>query len=242
MLPAILNVTFDLAGRALRELPGAAVNVAEFAFDTGVDVAEWTIHAGEDVLAAAVDVAEDGFQRVGDLFDGGGESSSTEVIAPLFTPEIAYWEDDIVRWSEQYQLDPNLMATVMQIESCGHPTVASHAGAQGLFQVMPFHFATGEDQLDPDTNAMRGAGVLQDCLRRSNGDPGLAMACYNGGPSVIGRDMSTWLDEPRRYYYWGTGIYADAQSDSSTSGRLNEWLNAGGARLCNMASAEIESR
>ena len=88
---------------------------------------------------------------------------------------------DILRWAETYDLDPNLLATVMQIESCGHPTVSSHAGAQGLFQVMPMHFASDEDQLDPNTNAMRGASVLNSCLDMADGDAAMAMAFITVG-------------------------------------------------------------
>jgi hypothetical protein len=160
---------------------------------------------------------------------------SSNNLAPLFTPEIDFWSENINRWAAQYNLDPNLLATVMQIESCGHPTISSTAGAQGLFQVMPFHFGSTENQLDPDTNAMRGAGVLQACLDMADGDVGLAMACYNGGPRVLSMPYDQWHSEPQRYYTWGTGIYSDAVSNSSSSDTLNRWLDAGGARLCEMA-------
>ena len=98
-------------------------------------------------------------------------------IAPLFTPEVKFWASDISRWAHEDDLDPNLLATVMQIESCGHPTISSYAGAQGLFQVMPFHFDANENQLDPDTNAKRGADYLNICTGMANGDPGLSLAC-----------------------------------------------------------------
>ena len=42
-------------------------------------------------------------------------------MAALFTPEIQYWKDWIYKWSSQFGVDPNLIATVMQIESCGDP-------------------------------------------------------------------------------------------------------------------------
>jgi hypothetical protein len=160
---------------------------------------------------------------------------TTGNLAPLFTPQIDYWAENINRWAAQYGLDPNLLATVMQIESCGHPTISSTAGAQGLFQVMPFHFSSTENQLDPDTNAMRGAGVLQFCLDMADGDVGLAMACYNGGPGVLSKPYEEWHSEPQRYYTWGTGIYGDAVNNSVSSDTLNRWLDAGGARLCEMA-------
>lgn len=159
-------------------------------------------------------------------------------IAPLFTPEVQYWSDDIERWSTANGIDPNLMATIMQIESCGHPTVASHAGAQGLFQVMPFHFDDGENMLDPNTNAQRSANFIRECSGYANGDAGLIMACYNGGPSVVRRNFNTWPNETQRYYIWGLGIYYDAVVFSETSQTLNEWLRAGGQSLCTRAAAE----
>lgn len=157
-------------------------------------------------------------------------------IAPLFTASIDFWDSSISRWAAQYDLDPNLLATVMQIESCGDSTVSSSAGAQGLFQVMPFHFATGENQLDPDTNAMRGANFLNECLGWANGDAGLAMACYNGGPSVVNRPFANWAAETQRYYRWGTTIYSDAQQNLTSSPSLDNWLNAGGSSLCRRAA------
>lgn len=161
------------------------------------------------------------------------------IIAPLFTAPVTYWAHDIERWAAAYDLDPNLLATVMQIESCGHPSVSSYAGAQGLFQVMPFHFESGENQIDPDTNAKRGASFLHSCLGWANGDTGLAMACYNGGPSVLGKHYSHWNSQTQRYYYWGKGIYADALHNRSHSPVLQEWLAAGGKHLCDKAHGTL---
>lgn len=165
-----------------------------------------------------------------------GITPSNGALAGLFTPSIDYWSSHITHWASLYNLDPNLLATIMQIESCGDNTVSSYAGAQGLFQVMPFHFATGEQMLDPDTNAMRGANFLNECLGYSRGDAGLAMACYNGGPSVLNRPFASWAPETQRYYRWGTTIYEDAQANLDVSDSLANWLNAGGSVLCSRAS------
>jgi soluble lytic murein transglycosylase-like protein len=162
---------------------------------------------------------------------------ATTGLAPLFTPEVTRWESHILRWAEEYDVEPNLLATVMQIESCGHPTVNSYAGAQGLFQVMPFHFASTEDMLDPDTNAMRGINFLKQCSAWANGDVGLALACYNGGPSVLQMDPRQWDQQVHRYYKWGVPIYADALVHKTESETLELWLAAGGDRLCAQAAA-----
>lgn len=165
----------------------------------------------------------------------GAAPAARRPIAPLFTPEVQRWASDISRWAAAYQLDPNLLATVMQIESCGDPDIASSAGAQGLFQVMPFHFTLGEVMTDPETNARRGASFLAWCMDYAGRNSFMAMACYNGGPSVVHRDFMSWAAETRRYYVWGGTIYNDARAGLAASDSLNTWLNAGGAGLCAIA-------
>ncbi len=161
-------------------------------------------------------------------------------LAPFFAPAVRHWSDEIKHWSGQHDVDPHLLATVMQIESCGHPTVISNAGAQGLFQVMPFHFEAGEDMLDPTTNAERGASFLKYCAGAADGVVGLTLACYNGGPSVISRARDRWSQETQKYYRWGVGIYSDAVAGRAQSATLDQWLAAGGERLCASALRELE--
>jgi soluble lytic murein transglycosylase-like protein len=165
-----------------------------------------------------------------------GEAIAKAPLSSIFTPEVQFWEPLIAEWALAWEIDPNLIATVIQIESCGDPLVSSNAGAQGLFQVMPFHFAPGEDMLDIRNNAARGLAYLNGGLDRSEGHAGLALAGYNGGHSVIDKGYAAWHAETRRYYYWGAGIYADARLGLETSPRLQEWLAAGGQGLCDRAS------
>jgi soluble lytic murein transglycosylase-like protein len=163
----------------------------------------------------------------------------TRGMARVFSPQIYTWEDEILRWSEGYGLDPNLVATVMQIESCGNPHAVSRSGAQGLFQVMPFHFLPGEEMQNPEINAQRGLVYLAESLWKAEGDIRRALAGYNGGHGVIGWQVEEWPLETQRYAYWGEGIYVDAVVGRSTSPRLAEWLAAGGASLCEKASKQM---
>jgi hypothetical protein len=165
-----------------------------------------------------------------------GPDAALSSLSVVFTPEVRYWEALIKAWAIQYQVDPNLIATVIQIESCGDPLVSSSAGAQGLFQVMPFHFAAGEDMLDVQTNAQRGLDYLIGGLDRSDGHVGLALAGYNGGHGVIDRGWAAWANETRRYYYWGSRIYSEAVAGMTSSPTLQEWLGAGGSALCARAA------
>ncbi len=163
-------------------------------------------------------------------------------ISAVFSDEVKYWESDIVRWAGEHHLDPNMVATVMQIESCGDPQALSNAGAQGLFQVMPFHFTAGENMLDPDTNARRGLNYLAERLQQTGGDVGKAFAGYNGGHVAAGSSWDSWASETQRYYVWSTGIYEDAKSGLTESPTLQQWVAAGGISLCQQAAARLNLR
>jgi hypothetical protein len=160
-------------------------------------------------------------------------------IAPLFTPEVQHWSKNIIEWSQQTGIDANLIATVMQIESCGDPFAKSSAGAMGLFQVMPFHFENSEDPYKPATNARVGLRYLEQALAARNGVVRLGFAGYNGGITGAKRPESQWPDETKRYVYWGSGIYEDAANMKTNSDRLNEWLGRGGASLCKQAAQRL---
>ena len=161
---------------------------------------------------------------------------SSRSIPEAFTPEVRHWAPDILRWSVQHDLPPALVATVMQIESCGHPSIHSSAGAAGLFQVMPFHFGAGEDPLEPETNAFRGLSYLARSFELAGGDPALALAGYNGGHGQISRVPSLWPAETLRYVRWGVAILSDVRLGNVPSPGVNSWLEAGGASLCRQAA------
>lgn len=160
---------------------------------------------------------------------------AVEGLSSIFSPEVLHWAPLIKAWGQAYNVDPNLVATVIQIESCGDPSAVSSSGAQGLFQVMPMHFAPGEDMQDVTTNGRRGMEYLAKSLQIAKGDPGLALAGYNGGHGVISGGWARWSAETRRYYTWGIGIYKDATTSQTSSPTLQSWLAAGGRGLCQRA-------
>jgi hypothetical protein len=173
------------------------------------------------------------------VIDAKTKAEADSSIAGFFTPEVHYWAPHISRWAQQYDLDPNIIATIMQIESCGNPHAVSHAGAQGLFQVMPFHFQPGENMQDPDTNAKRGLAFIKKQLEFTGGDIYLSFAGYNGGYAASGGHYSTWPHETRRYFYWAKGIYSDGLAGAEHSPRLDEWLTAGGQSACISAAKNL---
>ncbi len=170
---------------------------------------------------------------------GPTATPTTHALPAFFTPEVRYWAPDIYRWAAEHDLDPLLVATVMQIESCGDPRAVSRAGARGLFQVMPYHFQDDEDPWDPNTNARRGLAYLRQMLEQANGEVRLALAAYNGGPARLREPEGWWPAETQRYVYWGWGIYQDARAGAQESPVLAEWLAAGGRFLCHQAQANL---
>lgn len=160
-------------------------------------------------------------------------------ISPIFTKEIQHWGNHIVRWANAAGVDPNLAATVMQIESCGDPRATSRSGATSLFQVMPFHFNFGENPYDPETNALRGMDYLSRSLQAGGGDARLALAGYNGGIGVISRSEWAWPSETKRYVLYGAPIYEDARNGATSSASLTEWYQKYGAGLCRQAAERL---
>lgn len=221
--------------RMMLILAAAVVFIVAFGF--------WAVRTG-NVAGDAIDQNE-----VAVVQDAGTSSEAEEVnvappaatgtIAPLFTREIQHWAPQIIAWATAAGIDPNMAATVMQIESCGDPNAESGAGAQGLFQVMPFHFSPGEVMQDPDTNARRGMAYLALGMEQTGGDTSRTFAGYNGGHGTAARSWDTWPAETQRYYVWATGIYKDAVAGSATSETLNQWLAAGGASLCQQAANRL---
>ena len=190
------------------------------------------------ITLSAVD-AETGIPK-----DGEPQAVVSEAgaIAPLFTAEVQRWGTQIVDWAVEHDLDPNLVATVMQIESCGDPGAVSPAGARGLFQVMPYHFVEGEDPHDPSINALRGLSYLRLSLDSFEGDAAMAMAGYNGGINGASRPQSEWAQETIGYMYWGANIYADASAARESSPVLEEWMSSGGASLCAQAAGRLAAQ
>ncbi len=84
-------------------------------------------------------------------------------------------------------LDPRFVHAVIWQESKYDPIARSHAGAQGLMQLMP---ATAkrfgcDDPDDPQDNIEAGVKYLHWLLKRFDGNVELALAGYNAGEGAV---------------------------------------------------------
>lgn len=97
------------------------------------------------------------------------------------------YDEHIRQAATLYQLPPELIRAVMQVESNFDPRALSPAGAHGLMQLMPF---TAErmmvtDIMDPRQNIMGGARYLRILANLFNGDIHLTVAAYNAGEGAV---------------------------------------------------------
>lgn len=111
-------------------------------------------------------------------------------------------ETDIERYAAKYGVDVSLAKAVCMYESGGNAQLASSAGAQGYFQVMPATFR----MMGVPTNIEAGIKYLG-MLVKQFGREDYALAAYNGGPGrvVRGRPPLESLQ-----YVLGVGTYRTA--------------------------------
>ncbi len=88
------------------------------------------------------------------------------------------------RYARMFELPPELVLAVIDVESNFDRYAISYAGALGLMQVMPFwrkEIGRPEDDLhDIQTNLLYGCRILAYYLEKENGDRRAALARYNG--------------------------------------------------------------
>lgn len=103
-------------------------------------------------------------------------------------PVPAAFRPAFVSAARETRVPLSLLVAVAYEESAMDPEARSHAGAQGLLQLMP---ATAQeleaDATVPSENVRAGARYLRRMLDRFGGDVDLALAAYNAGPSAVSR-------------------------------------------------------
>ena len=89
--------------------------------------------------------------------------------------------------AEKFDLPENLLSSIIQHESNFNSKAVSHAGAQGLMQLMPgtAKFLGVKDSFDPEQNITGGARYIRQMLNQFNGSIELALAAYNAGPGNV---------------------------------------------------------
>jgi soluble lytic murein transglycosylase-like protein len=157
------------------------------------------------VLRSGLRLSVTGYQLVGDRYvlqmkGGRAEVAAAEVVAiepeEVFTPlppapaqsaPLPFYRDLVEAAAKKYNLDADLITSVIAVESNFDPKAVSRKNARGLMQLLPeTAVQLGVKNIDdPAENIDAGTHYLRDLLQKYNNDLALALAAYNAGPEKV---------------------------------------------------------
>ncbi|MCC7018134.1 MAG: transglycosylase SLT domain-containing protein [Ardenticatenales bacterium] len=182
------------------------------------------------------------------------------VAIPWLPEPVRSWSELLSAAAVTHGVAADLLAIVTLVESGGHPSARSHAGATGLMQVMP---ATAGDIArqrglgafdasrlnEPAVAIDFGAWYLAQQLKAfGQADDAdwaksvtLAAAAYNGGPGTAMRFQrdGSLPNETRHYIDWVGGMWRERAD--VTSSTYERWMAAGGSVLVGKAQAWLDA-
>ena len=152
---------------------GARLNVSSY--ELVGDVYRVQINGGSAAIAASDVVAI--------------EPEEIFVAAPRLPLAEAPFGELIRKAAEKYEVDPDLVFSVVAAESNFNPRAVSRRNARGLMQLLPEtarRFGV-KDVYDPQQNIDAGTRYLRILLKQYRGDLALTLAAYNAGPGAVDR-------------------------------------------------------
>jgi soluble lytic murein transglycosylase-like protein len=118
----------------------------------------------------------------------------------------------------RHNVDPNLVRSVIKVESNFNPNAVSRKGAMGLMQLMPstarsLHVT---NPFDPQQNVDAGVRHLKKLLESYGGNIRLSLAAYNAGAGAVARssgiprysETQNYVRRITELYYGGSGTDA----------------------------------
>jgi len=111
----------------------------------------------------------------------------------------------------RHDVDPNLVRSLIKVESNFNTHAVSPKGAMGLMQLMPGTARTlnVSNPFDPQQNVDAGVRHLKHLLQDYNGDVKLSLAAYNAGAGAVARSKGVPRNaETRSYVKRITTLYA----------------------------------
>jgi hypothetical protein len=119
-------------------------------------------------------------------------------------------EAAIQQAAARHNVDPNLVRSVIKVESNFNPNAVSRKGAMGLMQLMPstarsLHVT---NPFDPQQNVDAGVRHLKQLLESYGGNVKLSLAAYNAGAGAVARSAGVpRFAETQNYVRRITSLY-----------------------------------
>lgn len=107
----------------------------------------------------------------------------------------------ICKYAQRYQRDPDMILSIMHIESGFDPRAVSKMGAMGLMQVMPQWIDVLDiqcDLYDPECNVKYGLQILG-AYEQLYGDLDMALTAFNRGPGPVDYALMRGKDPDNGY-------------------------------------------
>src|SRR6266436_8203572 len=153
--------------------------------------------------------------------DGAGQSVNLLRSDKPFSPQDV--DAAIEQAAARHNVDPNLVRSVIKVESNFNPNAVSRKGAMGLMQLMPstarqLHV---KNPFDPEQNVDAGVRHLKQLLENYGGDVKLTLAAYNAGAGAVARssgvphyaETQNYVRRITNLYYAGSGFNMGAAHD-----------------------------
>lgn len=121
------------------------------------------------------------------------------------------YSNEIRRAAQQYGVEEAVVRAIIHAESSYRPNAISHAGAQGLMQLIP---ATASrfgvsDPFDPNQNITGGVKYLAWLMKRYSSNLTLVAAAYNAGEGAVDRNGGVPPYSETQRYVQRVGQLAD---------------------------------
>lgn len=185
--------------------------------------------------------------------------ASTGITSPWVPDTVKQWKDPITDMAKKYDIDPDLIAIIMTLESGGYAKAHSEADARGLMQITPL---TAKDIAarylkkpqktynleDPRTNIEFGTAylaLLRDEFGTAKQGPSwdstveLIAAGYNGGFGAANSlEQGKGLSDTQTVSYSRDAFNMWRERHADKSPTFDRWKERGGSRLIEMAEKE----
>lgn len=119
-------------------------------------------------------------------------------------------EQYVLHYARHYNVQPELIAAFIDVESAWNPHALSNAGAMGLMQLMPEtarRFGAFQP-FDPEQNIAAGVRYVTSLMWEFRGDLRLVAAAYYAGDRLVGTrrlaysnpEVIAYVEAVRRHY------------------------------------------